>query len=462
MRRVDRREFLRMLGAAGTGALLSRGARAASPATGKPNIIWIMADDLGYADLGCYGQQHIRTPNVDKLAREGTRFTQCYAGSTVCAPSRSVLMTGRHTGHTTVRGNFSAIGKGRVPLEAKDVTVAEVLGRCGYATGIVGKWGLGEPRTTGVPNRQGFDFWFGYLNQRNAHSYYPPYLWRNEEKVVLEGNAGSKRGQYSHDLMTTEALGFLRRSVKAGKPFFLYGAYTIPHGKYEVPGDAPYTDKPWSTKLKNYAAMVTRLDGDVGRIMALLRELGVDGETIVFFTSDNGAAFVEETFDSSGPLRGHKRSLYEGGIRAPMVVRWPGQVKAGAVSDAVWTFWDFLPTAAELAGARPPANIDGISAVPTLLGRGRQKQHDFLYWEFHERRFAQAVRMGDWKAVRYGTDGELELYDLKADPSEKSNVAGEHGDVVRKIEAYLRTARTESKHWPARKGAGGGGGKKRT
>jgi arylsulfatase A-like enzyme len=450
MKPLSRREFLARTGAAGALAASLREARAA-PAGKGPNIIWIMADDLGYADLGCYGQEHILTPNIDHLAAEGTRFTQCYAGSTVCAPSRSVLMTGLHTGHTTVRGNFSAIGKGRVPLRAADVTVAEVLKRRGYATGIVGKWGLGEPNTEGVPNRQGFDFWFGFLNQRRAHSYYPPYVWRNEEKFPLEANAGGKRGQYVHDLFTREGLGFIRRSVEAGKPFFLYGAYTIPHGRYEIPSDAPYSDKPWSGKLKNYAAMVTRLDRDVGSILSLLKELGVADETIVFFTSDNGAAFVEKTFQSSGRLRGHKRSLHEGGIRVPMIVRWPGQVAAGAVRDAVWTFWDFLPTAAQLAGAEAPDGIDGVSVVPVLLGKAPPPRRRPLYWEFHERRFVQAVRMGDWKALRYGLDGKLELYDLKADPSEKKDVAAEHADVVARIEAYLKTARSVSRHWPARK-----------
>ncbi len=410
----------------------------------RPNIIFIMADDLGYADLGCYGQTEILTPHVDRLAAEGRRFSQCYSGCTVCAPARSCLMTGQHTGHTTVRGNFGKSG-GRVPLRDEDVTVAEVLKEAGYATGMTGKWGLGEPGTSGEPNRQGFDEWFGYLNQANAHSYYPGYLWRNQEKFTLEGNLGGRREQYTHDLFTRFALDFIERH-RAG-PFFLYLPYTIPHGKYEVPSDAPYTEKDWPEKLKNYAAMVTRLDGDVGRIMGLLKKLDIDRDTIVFFCSDNGAAFVEPTFDSSGPLRGHKRDMYEGGIRVPMVARWPGRIAPGSTSDQVWAFWDFLPTAAELAAVKPPEQIDGISMLPALLGRP-QKSHEFLYWEFFERGFTRAVRHGDFKAVSPGLGKPLELYDLAVDPGEQNDIAAARPEVVAKIEAYLETARSESENWP--------------
>ena len=418
----------------------------------QPNIIYIMADDMGYADLGCYGQKEIRTPNVDRLAAEGRKFTQCYAGSTVCAPSRSCLMTGLHTGHTRVRANFGMVGgvgeQRRVPLRDEDLTVAEVLKKALYATGISGKWGLAEPGTAGVPNKQGFDQWFGYLNQRRAHSYYPDYIWRNQEKYVLEGNRDGKRQQYTHDLFTEFALEFIE-DHKAG-PFFLYMAYTIPHGKYEVPSDAPYSHKGWDQKLKNYAAMVTRLDGDVGRIMTLLKQLGLDRRTIVFFTSDNGAAFVEPTFNSSGHLRGKKGDFYEGGIRVPMIVRWPGQIEPGSTSDQVWAFWDFLPTAAELAGVEPPEKIDGISMLPALLGK-KQKSHEFLYWEISSGGYRQAVRNGRWKAVRNRWARSLELYDLSADPGEKQDVAGEHPGVIARIEAYLKTARTESENWPTPK-----------
>ena len=445
--RRTRRELLKAMGAGVISTTMGRLARGAEnkPVDPKPNIIFIMADDLGYGDLGCYGQKVIQTASIDKLASEGMRFTQCYAGSTVCAPSRSVLMTGLHTGHTTVRGNS---GKGgRIPLRDDDLTVAEVLKQAGYATGITGKWGLGEPGTTGIPNNQGFDEWLGYLNQRNAHSYYPPFLWRNRNKQILEGNKGGKRQQYSHDLFTEFALDFIRRH-KAGC-FFLYLPYTIPHAKYEIPSTEPYADKPWKKDEKVQAAMVTRMDRDVGKIMALLKDLKIDQRTIVFFCSDNGAARRwEGRFDSSGPLRGHKRDMYEGGIRTPMIARWPGKVPANKTSDAVWYFADFLPTAAELAGAAAPAKIDGISIAPTLLGKKQELDGRFLYWEFFEGGFKQAVRWGNWKAVRRGLTGRLELYDLAGDEGEKNNVAAPNSEVVAKIEAYLKTARTESPYWP--------------
>jgi arylsulfatase A-like enzyme len=427
----------------------------------RPNIVFILADDLGYGDLGCYGQKQIQTPSLDRLAAEGMRFTQGYAGSTVCAPSRCCLMTGKHTGHATIRGNAL------VPLRPDDVTVAKVLKDAGYDTGLVGKWGLGEPGTTGVPNRQGFDSFFGYLNQVHAHNYYPDYLWRNQEKVPLEGNVvkdgiAVQRAQYSHDLFTREALGFVEQH--RDRPFFLYLAYTIPHANnergnaegngMEVPSDAPYTDRPWPQVEKNHAAMITRLDADVGRLLQRLKELGLDENTVVFFTSDNGphkeGGADPQFFHSAGPLRGYKRDLTEGGIRVPMLARWPGRVKAGAVSDQVWAFWDFLPTAADLAGAKAPDGLDGLSVAPTLLGQGGQKQHDFLYWEFHERGFQQAVRTGDWKALRLKPDAPLELYDLKTDLGEKHYVAGEHPDAVARVEAYLKEARTESKEFPIR------------
>jgi arylsulfatase A-like enzyme len=297
----------------------------------KPNIIFIMADDLGYHDLGSYGQKKILTPHLDQMAREGMRFTNCYSGSTVCAPARSVLMTGQHTGRTTVRGNFSQIQGlpgGRVPLQENDTTVANVLKQAGYVTGITGKWGLGEPGTTGIPNRQGFDQWFGYLNQRHAHTYYPEYLWRNEEKVILEGNLDGKREVYTHDLFTNFALDFLKENQDTS--FFLYLAYTVPHSDYEIPDTAPYTDSLWTDNEKIHAAMITRMDRDIGRMMQLLTDLGIDDNTMVFFCSDNGAAqFWEGRFDSSYPLRGRKRDMYEGGIRTPMVVRYPGRVPAG-------------------------------------------------------------------------------------------------------------------------------------
>ncbi len=439
--------------------MLSQPASAAGPGPAerrrRPNIIFILADDLGYGDLGCYGQKVIRTPHLDRMATEGVRFTDCYAGSTVCAPSRCALMTGLHTGHCRVRGNAL------VPLLPEDVTVAELLKQAGYATGIVGKWGLGEPDTTGLPNRQGFDYWFGYLNQRNAHNYYPEFLWRNEEKAELPGNLEGAKGEYSHDLFTQEALEWVH--AHASEPFFLYLAYTIPHANnelgretgngMEVPTDAPYSDEKWAQPQKGHAAMITRMDRDIGSLLSLLKELGIDEETIVFFTSDNGphkeGGADPAFFDSSGPLRGFKRDLYEGGIRVPMMVRWPGRIPGGRESDQPWTFWDFLPTAAQFAGVKAPEGIDGISMLPALFGR-QQKSHEFLYWEFHERGFQQAVRMGNWKAVRKGTKKPIELFDLLKDIGETTDIAAEHPDVVATIEDYLATARTDSEDFPIR------------
>ncbi|MCX8037887.1 MAG: arylsulfatase [Candidatus Sumerlaeia bacterium] len=430
-----------------TGATRAQAAEESPPR--KPNIIFILADDLGYGDVGCYGQKVILTPNIDQLAAEGIRFTDAYAGSTVCAPSRCALLTGLHTGHCFVRGND------RIPLRPEDITVAEVLKKAGYTTAVVGKWGLGEPDTTGIPNRKGFDYWFGYLNQGHAHNYYPDYLWRNEEKVPLDGKT------YSHDLFTREALDFVRRT--AGKPFFLYLAYTTPHANnelgrdtgngMEVPDYGPYANKDWPAPEKGRAAMITRMDTDIGKLMALLKELGIDNDTIVFFTSDNGphreGGSNPEFFNSSGPLRGIKRDLYDGGIRVPMIVRWPGRVPAGRVSDHVWAFWDFLPTAAQIAGVESPVGLDGISMLPAILGKP-QKSAEYLYWEFHEGGFKQAVRMGNWKGVRLDPSLPVELYDVKKDIAEKNNVAAQHPDVVKKIEDILKTAHVDSKEFPVK------------
>jgi arylsulfatase A-like enzyme len=416
-----------------------------------PNIVLVLADDLGYGDLGCYGQKRIKTPNIDRLAVEGMRFTQCYAGSTVCAPSRCCLMTGLHTGHARIRGNA------RVPLESGDLTVAQVLKPAGYHTAAFGKWGLGNEGTSGIPNKHGFDEWFGYLDQTHAHNYYPEFLWRNERQWQVRGNSNGQKGDYSQDWFTRAATNFIR--INQRDPFFLYLAYTIPHANnelkdkgMEVPGDAPYSKEDWPQQEKNKAAMITRLDADVGKLLDKLKELKIDQDTVIFFSSDNGphkeGGVDPAFFASSGPLRGIKRDLYEGGIRVPTIVRWPGRIKAGATNDQVWAFWDFLPTAAELAGLKPPKGIDGISMVPTLLGLPQTNRHEYLYWEFHERGFQQAVRMGDWKAVKLGTNKPVELYNLTTDPGEKENIADKHSDVVAKAEEYLKTARTDSKDWP--------------
>ncbi len=423
----------------------------------QPNIVWIMADDLGYGDVGCYGQKQIQTPHIDALAKDGMRFTQCYAGCTVCAPSRCCLMTGFHTGHARIRGNDN------VPLKPEDLTVAELLKKAGYATALCGKWGLGEAGTTGVPTKKGFELFFGYLNQTHAHNYFPEFLWRNETKAPLEGNlvvkgVATKRAVYSPDLIAKEALEFIDKNKD--RPFFLYFAMTLPHanneaGKngMEIPSDAPYSDKPWPQAQKNHAAMISRVDADVGRVIRKLKDLRLDENTIVFFTSDNGphkeGGADPAFFSSAGPLRGFKRSMTEGGIRIPMIAWWPVSIKPG-MSNQVWAFWDFLPTAAELVGAKAPEGIDGVSVVPALLGKGQQKSHEFLYWEFHEGGSKQAVRMGDWKGIVNKIGGPLEIYDLSKDIGEANNVADQHPEIVKKIEDYLKAARTESEYWPLR------------
>ncbi|HEX8142506.1 MAG TPA: arylsulfatase [Pyrinomonadaceae bacterium] len=420
----------------------------------RPNIIFILADDLGYGDLGSYGQKFFKTPNLDRMAQEGLRLTQFYSGSPVCAPSRASFMTGLHQGHAYIRGNMD-VNNQRVSLRPEDVTIAEVLKRAGYRTGVIGKWGLGEPDTTGVPNRQGFDYWFGYLNQNLAHNYYPDYLWRNNERVTLP------RGTYSHDLFTQEALDFIRRERNG--PFFLYLAYTIPHAHneltkktgngMEVPTDAPYSNQTWPQPEKNYAAMIARMDTDAGKILALLKELNLDDETIVMFSSDNGpqskdeGGYEQSFFDSNGPFRGIKRELYEGGVRVPLIVRWPGKIRAGQTTDYVAAQWYLLPTMARMAGVRPPAGIDGSSILPVLLGQ-RQTPDKYLYWEFHEGGFAQAARLGRWKAVRHGADGPIELYDLQTDVGETRDVAAQRPELVRRMAAIMRREHAESEHWP--------------
>lgn len=462
---ITRRNFLThagaLLGAAYAGCATAQLSPlpSASGARRKPNIIFILADDLGYGDVGCYGQQQILTPNIDRLAKEGMRFTNCYAASTVCAPSRCALMTGLHTGHCLIRGNAD------VPLRRQDVTVAEVLKSAGYTTGLIGKWGLGLEGTTGEPKKKGFDYSFGYLDQGHAHNYYPDYLFRNGERVEIPENTQIKKGvaaervTYSHDLFAQEALDFVR--LHKDERFFLYLAFTIPHtnnerGAYdgngmEVPSDAPYTEKDWSQPQKNHAAMITRMDKDIGNLMQLLKELDLDSDTLVFFSSDNGphkeGGGDPEFFNSSGSLRGFKRALYDGGIRIPAIARWPGRIPAGAVNDFVWAFWDVLPTLADVAFASPPEGLDGVSILPTMTGGRPQQTHEFLYWEFHEKGFVQAARHGNWKAVRYWGQ-PLELYDIATDPSESRNVASAHPDVVAAVTAYLDTARTPSERWP--------------
>lgn len=448
----------------------------ASPPSGdrqKPNIIFILADDLGYGDLGCYGQKQIKTPNLDRMAAQGIRFTQAYAGATVCAPSRCVLMTGRHIGHATIRGLRPPYLPGAA-LEANDTTIAEVLKSAGYATGIIGKWGLGETtkNTAGLPWNRGFDFFYGYLNHGHAHNHYPGYLWRNEtqEKLpnvvskdpVFKGNVSEKRVQYGHDLLADESLKFVREHKD--QPFFLYLCFTIPHANnergnegMEVPDYGDYANTDWPNPEKGKAAMISRMDADVGRLFALLKQLKIDDDTLVVFSSDNGPPATEggrtpEFNDSNGPLRGFKGDLYEGGIRMPFIARWPGHIRAGSTSDATITFADVLPTLAAFAGASSPANIDGIDFSPTLAGSNQTELNDrFMYWEFGKIGvYTQAARRNNWKAVRDLEKKTLELYDLATDSGETRNVAAEHPDVVAKFNDYFKTARTDSKLWPLR------------
>jgi arylsulfatase A-like enzyme len=444
----------------------------------RPNIVFILADDLGYGDLGCYGQTKIRTPNIDRLAAEGMRFTNFYSGCSVCAPSRCTLMTGKHLGHATVRDNLQRGPglEGQHPMEPGTVTVAQLLKRAGYATAIVGKWGLGMPEDRSSPLDFGFDHHYGYLCQGMAHTYYPPYLWRDNRQEPLAGNppytygkpgAIRPRGKvYSHDLMTEDALRWVR-AHKDG-PFFLYLAFTIPHLSLQVPDDAlaayrgrwPETPMTTSKHYANhdtpraaYAAMITRMDRDVGRLMGLLKELGLDDDTLVCFASDNGAVFAlagtdPGFFRSNGDLRGYKQDLYEGGIRTPFLARRPGRIKAGATSDVIGAFWDLLPTLCEIAGIRAPDDIDGLSIAPTLLGRVGQKPHEYLYWEYHSGGGAQAVRFGDWKAIRNhvakAPAATPELYNLATDPGETTNLADQHPELAAKAAAYMKAAHSPS------------------
>ena len=465
-----RRDFLqRSTAAAATVLVASAAAPVSLKAADKPNIIYILADDLGYGDVGCYGQTEIKTPNIDRLAADGLRFTDHYAGSTVCAPSRCSLMTGLHTGHTYIRGNRAVQPMGQEPLPQDTVTVAGLLKKAGYATALVGKWGLGAPGSTGIPNNQGFDYFFGYLGQRHAHNYYPEFLFRNSERVPLDGNvvendrldgAGEavEKVTYAHDVIAGEALQFVESHKD--EPFFLYFSPTIPHANneagdhgMEIPSDAPYTDRDWPQQQKNHAAMITRLDSDVGDLMELLKTLGIDRRTLVIFTSDNGphreGGADPAFFTSSGPFKGIKRDLYEGGIRVPMIASWTGTIKPGIVTGHVSAFWDFMPTACELAGVVPPTGIDGISFLPVLTGNeDDQRRHEYLYWEFHEGSSSkQAVRRGQWKAVRLRPLGPIELYDLSSDAGEERNIASEYGEVVSAMRYLMDQARTPSRFW---------------
>lgn len=453
--------------------------------TGPPNLVFILADDLGYGDLGCYGQKIIQTPRLDQMAAEGMQFTNFYAGNTVCAPSRAVLMTGRHMGHTHVRGNASGPDMSKQTLRPQDVTVAEILKQADYATALCGKWGLGDDAPggrDGVPRRQGFDFFYGYLNQVHAHNYYPEFLWRNETKEALRnvvqrndrsyggftGGWATERVDYSHDLVVEEALDFIRRTTAEDRqqPFFLYVALTIPHANnegaratgngQEVPDYGIYADRDWPDPDKGQAAMITRMDGDIGRLMDLLEERGIAERTLVMFTSDNGphneGGHHPERFSPAGPLKGMKRALYEGGIRVPLIAWWPGTTPAGTTSDHLGYFGDLMATAADLANVEAPDGLDSISFLPTLSGNGtQQREHDYLYWEFYEQGGRQAVRSGPWKLIRQPwMSDRVELYNLEADLGETQNVAAEHPQVVRKLDGYMEAAHQPHPNWRPR------------
>jgi arylsulfatase len=439
----------------------------------RPNIILIVADDLGYGELGCYGQKKIRTPRLDRMAKDGLRFTQFYAGSPVCAPSRCCLMTGKHGGHAWIRNNREVKPEGQPPVPASEVMLSELLKKQGYATAAIGKWGLGPPGSESDPIRRGFDLFYGYNCQRHAHNHYPTYLWRNDCRENLAGNTAGLTGeQYSHDLFEREALAFVKKN--RDRPFFLYLPFTIPHVAIQVPDDSlaeyrgKWDDPPYDGKrsyLKHpapragYAAMIARLDRSVGRLLDLLGDLKLAHNTLVLFTSDNGATHDvggADTvfFNSTGGLRGRKGSVYEGGLRVPLLAWRPGTVKAGTVSDHLAYFPDVLPTLLDVAGAggTVPKGIDGVSFAATLRGdEAKQRKHTHLMWEFHGYGGQQAVRAGDWKGLRrdlHKGKSKLELYNLKEDVAEKDDVAAKHPDVVKRLERILDTDRVPSKLFP--------------
>lgn len=453
---------------------------ARTPEQPAPNIIFILADDLGYGEVGAFGQKIIQTPNLDRMAREGMRFTQFYAGSTVCAPSRCVLMTGKHTGHCSVRGNAGGARQALLPGEK---TVADVLKGAGYSTALIGKWGLGDFEPGGehaLPTRKGFDYFFGYANQNHAHNYYPDVLFRNEERVPLKNGvkpaanarsfktftsgAATNRVEYSHDLFAKEALDWVR-SQKKEKPFFLYLALTIPHANNEathlfgdgaeVPDYGIYAGKDWPKQDKGHAAMITRMDRDIGRLFDLLKELRIEKNTLVIFTSDNGphkeSGSNPQRFGSSGPFTGLKRSMHEGGIRVPTIAWWPGAVKAGRTSEHVAYFGDFYATVCDLIGLKTPDGLDSISFAPTLTGKGPQKKHEYLYWEFYEQGSRQAVRFGNYKAIREPMlTAKVQLFDLAKDVREENDLAARKPKLAEKATALLDQAHVNDPRWPIR------------
>ena len=447
---------------------------AAQPPARQPNIVLIMADDLGYGDLGCYGQQKIATPNIDQLAAQGLRFTQFYSGTTVCAPSRASLMTGLHTGHTVVRGNKSTEPEGQTPLPASTSTFVNRLQNAGYATAAFGKWGLGYITTTGAPAKKGFDRFYGYNCQALAHDYYPDHLWNNDERVDLSVNLKGD-SIYSADLIHQQAIKYLQ--ARDDKPFFIFLPYTLPHGDVIVPHDSiynfyqikfaepPLTERPARYSNRKgpfdlyphaaFAAMVSRLDKYVGDVIAVLKEKKMLENTLIIFASDNGPHRENggdpDFFNSNGPLKGIKRDMYEGGIRVPFIAYWQGTIKPG-VSRQQGAFWDIYPTFMQLAGIKNGGPVDGVSILPTLTGKGKQSQHEYYYWEFHEQNGRQAVRWKDWKGIRLNVSKDdnapIELYDLAADIGEEHNIAEQHPDIIKKIKTFMQEAHVQDKNWP--------------
>lgn len=461
--------------------------QAAAAPPKQPNIIYILADDMGYGDLGCYGQKVIKTPHIDEMAAEGIRFTQHYAGTSVCAPSRASLMTGRDNGHSRVRGNYETgpfgFG-GELELRPQDTTIAEVLKAAGYHTALIGKWGLGMNGTTGEPNKKGFDYSYGFLNQAHAHNQFPDYLFRNGKKEAIPVNASGKRGYFTNDIFTDDAVKYLYEQKKNGGPFFLFLAYVTPHAEMIVPEDnifksfkgkfkeVPYVQSMLGGNGKDsfgvyhsqkypeaaYASMITRMDNDVYKVMSLIKQLGLDDNTVIMFSSDNGphreGGNNPDYFKSGGPFRGYKRDLYEGGIRVPFIARWPGVIKPGVTTGQLSAFWDMMPTMADMAHASlKNVTTEGYSLLPIMLGKpAEQKQHPYFYFEFHENKYSdQAVRKGDWKAVRHDPDKPLELYDLSKDIAEQHNVAAQHPEIVKQMEQIMVTARVDNPYFPMKR-----------
>ena len=444
-------------------SIAAAGAR--SEATSQPNIIYILLDDAGYGDLSCYGQTKFLTPNIDRLASEGMKFTNHYSGSTVCAPTRSVIMSGLHTGHTPSRGNREIKPVGQFPIPATTFTIAEALKKAGYATGAFGKWGLGNPGSEGDPIHQGFDRFFGYNCQRNAHTYYPTWLFDDLRKIELDGKT------YAHDLIMDKAVEWIDRQHE--NPFFCFLPVTIPHAamhvleKYAAPFREKFPEfenkvgrygnnKPFAKNpAAQFAGMMTALDEGIGRVLKSLKKHQIDQNTIVLLSSDNGphkeGGHMPNYFNSNGGLRGFKRDLYEGGIRCPLLVRWPGKVEAGSTSNHISAHWDLFPTFCELAGTNPPEGLDGISFLPTLLGK-EQEKHEHLYWEFYEGGGKRAVRIGKWKAVqnqvnRKGKDAPIEIYDLESDRAETSDLAAQNSELIARIQKIFERSHTPSPLW---------------